>query len=201
MPLTETALKVAEIASEAAEAADIVDVTEISRRLVAERLNEISRGNDAEWFNSLKGAEVTARLRNINSWIGEINPNFDPFDIDSPYCNNCGCCALSIYSRLEGIGKICATDINIPRDPQMEAIIGKKFIPMTPEAIEQYMLDRGTGAHEIIGINRYSGPGHWFNVANIDGRVVAIDGQDGSIRGWPPEHYGDIAEWEISVRV
>lgn len=201
MPIAETALKVAEIASEAAETAEVVDVTEVSRRLVAIRLNDITRGNDAEWFNRLKGAEVTERLRDVNSWIGEINPNYDQFDVDSPYSNNCGGCTLSVYSRLEGAGKICATDINIPRDSQMEAIIGKKFITMTPEAIEQYMLDRGTGAHEIIGVNRYSGPGHWFNVANIDGRVVAIDGQDGSIWRWPPEHYGDIAEWEISVRV
>ena len=201
MPVTETALKVAEIASESAEAAKVLDAAEIAQRLVAKRLNDFAAGNDTVWFDSLKRAETIERLRNVHSWIGEINPNFDQFDVRSPYCRNCGGCTISVYSRLENVGQFRATDMNITYDEQMEAIIGKKFLEMTPEAIEQYMLDRGSGAHEIIGIERYSGPGHWFNVANIDGRIVAIDGQNGTICGWPPKKYGGVSKWEISVRL
>ena len=64
---------------------------------------------------------------------------------------------------------------------------------------ETLYLAQGDGAHAIIGIDRAEGPGHWFNAACIDGKVVAIDGQTGEIRDWPPD-YGDVVNWEMSVK-
>ena len=60
-------------------------------------------------------------------------------------------------------------------------------------------MAQGDGAHAIIGIDRAEGPGHWFNAACIDGKVVAIDGQSGEILDWPPD-YGDVVNWEMSVK-
>ena len=140
-----------------------------------------------------------APLENVNDWIGEINPNFDVFDTESPYSNNCGSCAYSVYQRLEGNPEACASAENIGYNSEMEALTGMEQVSMSPEEIEQRLLDQGAGSHAIIGIDRAEGMGHWFNAANIDGKVVAIDGQDGTITDWPPD-YGDVVNWEMSVK-
>lgn len=138
-------------------------------------------------------------IENLDGWLKDINPNFDAFDVDSPYCNNCGSCAYAVYQRLEGNSDICATAENIGYNSEMEALTGMEQVAMTPQEIEQRLLEQGAGSHAIIGIDRAEGPGHWFNAANIDGRVVAIDGQDGSITDWPPD-YGDVVNWEMSIK-
>ena len=51
----------------------------------------------------------TSDIQNISDWIGDINPNFDPFDVESPYSTNCGSCAYAVYQRLEGVDDACAT--------------------------------------------------------------------------------------------
>lgn len=57
----------------------------------------------------------------------------------------------------------------------------------------------GPGANAIIGIDRADGPGHWFN-AYFDGeKVVAVEGQSGEVRGWPPD-YGEVTNWDICVK-
>ena len=70
---------------------------------------------------------------------------------------------------------------------------------MSPDEIRDRLLAEGDGAHAIIGIDRAEGPGHWFNAACMDGKVVAIDGQTGEITDWPPD-YGDVVNWEMSIR-
>lgn len=154
----------------------------------------------SEFEDNIQGelAEI-APLENIDGWIKDVNPNFDEFDIDSPYCNNCGSCAYAVYQRLEGNPDICATAENIGYNNEMEALTGMEQVSMSPQEIEQRLIDEGNGAHAIIGIDRAEGAGHWFNAACIDGKVVAIDGQDGSVSGWPPD-YGDVVNWEMSVR-
>ena len=138
-------------------------------------------------------------IRDIDNWLGDINPNFDEFDTDSPYCNNCGSCAYAVWKRLEGNDDICASAENIGYNDEMEALTGMEQVSMSPDDIESGLLAQGDGAHAIIGIDRAEGPGHWFNAACIDGKVVAIDGQSGEIFDWPPD-YGDVVNWEMSVK-
>ena len=135
----------------------------------------------------------------VDNWIKDINPNFDPFDLDSAYDNNCGSCAFAVNKRLDGDTEIVASADNIGTVEEMNAATGMEQVPMTPEEIEKTLLEQGNGAHAIIGIDRADGPGHWFNAANIDGKVVTIDGQDGSISDWPPD-YGDVTNWDMSVK-
>ena len=137
-------------------------------------------------------------IEDVAKWVKEINPNYNPFDIESPYNVNCGACAYVVYQRLNGIDATCASAHNIPFDSDMEALIGKKLVSMSPQEIEKRLLDKGNGAHAIIGVDREFGPGHWFNAACIEGRVVAIDGQSGEVLGWPPD-YGNVVNWEMSV--
>ena len=138
-------------------------------------------------------------IENLDGWLKDINPNFDPFDVDSPYSNNCGSCAYAVYQRLEGNPDICATAEIIGYNSEMEALTGMEQVSMSPQEIEERLLEQGTGSHAIIGIDRAEGPGHWFNAANIDGKIVAIDGQDGSITDWPPD-YGNVVNWEMSIK-
>ena len=138
-------------------------------------------------------------MSDVKEWLGDINPNYDEFNLDSPYCNNCGSCAYAVYRRLEGDTDITASAENIPYNEEMEALTGMEQVSMSPEEIEKTLLAQGDGAHAIIGIDRAEGPGHWFNAACIDGKVVAIDGQTGEIRDWPPD-YGDVVNWEMSVK-
>lgn len=138
-------------------------------------------------------------ISDIDNWIGDINPNFDEFDLESPYSNNCGSCAYAVYQRLEGSTDSCASAENIGYNDEMKALTGMEQVSMSPEEIESRLLEQGEGAHAIIGIDRAEGAGHWFNAACIDGKVVAIDGQTGEINDWPPD-YGDVVNWEMSVK-
>ncbi len=140
----------------------------------------------------------TSDIQNISDWISDINPNFDPFDVESPYSTNCGSCAYAVFQRLEGVDDACATADNIDYNFQMDALTGMEQVSMSPEEIEATLLEAGNGSHAIIGIDRSEGPGHWFNAACIDGKVVAIDGQTGEISDWQPD-YGDVVNWEKSM--
>lgn len=135
----------------------------------------------------------------VSGWLSDINPNYDAFDPESPYCNNCGSCAYAVHQRLDGNPNICASVNNIGFNSEMEALTGMEQISMSPSEIEQRLLAEGDGAHAIIGIDRAQGAGHWFNAACLNGKVVAIDGQSGEIMDWPPD-YGDVVNWEMSIK-
>lgn len=143
--------------------------------------------------------DSASEVNELSEWLGDINPNFDPYDIESPYCNNCGSCAYAVYRRLEGDTEICATAENIGYNDEMTALTGMEQVSMSPEEIQNNLLEQGEGAHAIIGIDRAEGPGHWFNAICKDGKVYAIDGQTGEIADWPPD-YGDVVNWEMSVK-
>jgi hypothetical protein len=180
-------------------------VTEVSDNASFPIEDQSADGNAAENANPDLAGEISdseineiSPLENLEGWLDDINPNFDEFDIDSPYCNNCGSCAYAVNQRLEGNTDICATAENINYNSEMEALTGMQQVSMSPQEIEERLLSEGSGAHAIIGIDRAEGAGHWFNAANIDGKVVAIDGQDGAVHDWPPD-YGDVVNWEMSV--
>ena len=136
---------------------------------------------------------------NIQEWLGEINPNFDPFDADSEYSNNCGSCSFAVFQRLEGDNEIVATANNIDTPAEMNEITGMEQVSMSPEEIQEYLISQGSGSHGIVGIDRAEGPGHWFNAYYDGEKVVAIDGQTGETQPWPP-NYGNVTNWDISVK-
>ena len=133
------------------------------------------------------------------TWLKDINPNYAPHDLESPYNVNCGSCTYSVWNRLNGDAQMVASDKNIPYNYQMEQLTGMKQVSMSPSQIEANLLAQGPGSHAIIGIDRKEGDGHWFNAINHNGNVYAVDGQNGKIHTWPPD-YGDVINWEMSVR-
>lgn len=157
-------------------------------------------GQQINSYNDIGLNDATDNVTDVNEWLGDINPNYDEWDPDSPYSNNCGSCAYAVWNRLNGIdSEMCATAENIGYNSDMETLTGMEQVPMSPEDIENTLLAQGDGANAIIGIDRAEGFGHWFNAACIDGKVVAIDGQTGEINDWPPD-YGDVINWEMSIK-
>ena len=173
---------------------------DINNTEVVETPSETQEYQNEGFEETNESEDVNENIEDVSSWLNEINPNFDEFDVDSPYSNNCGSCAFAVYNRLEGTDTdICATAENIPTNEAMEAATGLEMQSSTPADIEKMLLDQGDGAHAIIGVDRAEGPGHWFNAAVIDGKVYAIDGQSGQLYDWPPD-YGDVVHWDVSVK-
>jgi hypothetical protein len=140
-----------------------------------------------------------AKVENIQEWLSDINPNYDPFDYTSPYDNNCGSCAFAVEQRLDGDTELVASAEDIGTPAEMNEMTGMEQTPMSPGEIQDYLISQGAGSHGIVGIDRAEGPGHWFNAYYDGEKVVAIDGQTGETQDWPPD-YGDVTNWDISIR-
>lgn len=166
-----------------------------------EELAEKVSSSQLDATNAVQEIDVTdvPKLEDVSDWINDINPNYDPFDWQSPYSNNCGSCAFAVEQRLDGNTDISATSENIGTIEEMNKITGMEQVAMSPDEIKDYLVSQGPGSHGIVGIDRVSGPGHWFNAYYDGEKVVAIDGQTGEINDWPPD-YGDVTNWDISVR-
>lgn len=137
-------------------------------------------------------------IDDVGGWLSDVNPKFDPWDVDSPYSSNCGSCALAVENRLNGNSDSVATDSTLSIE-EMEQQTGMEQVSMQPDEIEQYLISQGPGSHAIIGIDRSEGPGHWFNAYYDGEKVYALDGQTGTTEGWPPD-YGDVVNWDVSVK-
>ncbi len=141
--------------------------------------------------------EAQRRFREIKRWLDgkEINPNYNPFRF-TPYSVNCGSCAFALWSRITGKNpEAVASAKNIaPHDRDMERLTQLKVRYMSPKDIETILRARGPGSHLIVGINRTTGSGHWFN-AFFDGKEVrTLDAQSGKVYEWPHD-YGRVSAW------
>ena len=133
-------------------------------------------------------------VQQIDSWVGKINPN----PHNDPRRNfNCGQCAAAVYRRINGDDNAVA-GLGTYSIHEMNTITGRTQTTMTPAQIEDYLRTQGAGAHVVVGVDRASGAGHWFN-AFYDGRqVYTIEGQGGYRDGWPPD-YGNVVHWDVSI--
>lgn len=133
-------------------------------------------------------------IESVMSWITSINPN--PRN-DPRRSVNCGQCAAAVYKRLSGEGDVVA-GLGTYSIEEMNSITGRTQTSMTPEQIERHLVSQGAGAHAVVGVDRASGAGHWFNAYYDGHRVCTIDGQGGLVEGWPPD-YGNVVHWDVSV--
>ena len=159
-----------------------------------ERMNKLA--SEVIEKKGIHSSEVKAReskkLKEIRSWIKDVNPNYNPF---TPYGSNCGTCAWVVHNRIRGAKDIVAGRINIaPQDADMEELTGLRCKYMSPKDIEAILRSRGPNSELIVGINRNDGAGHWFNVFYDGKDFYTIDGQCGKVMEWPHD-YGDISAW------
>ena len=148
--------------------------------------------------NSKNEQSSTNTISSIAGWVKSINPNYSKFIPNST--SNCGSCAFAVEKRLNGESSAQASIIDseiapLKTDGGMETATGKKCVYMPVTQIEEKLRSMGTGSHLIVGINRTGGRvGHWFNVFYDGKKIYTIDGQSGSIFGFPHD-YGHISEW------
>lgn len=133
-------------------------------------------------------------IEGVQEWIGKINPN--PYR-DPRRTVNCGKCAAAVYQRLNGDSSAVA-GLGTYSIEEMNALTGRTQMSMTPGEIERYLIGQGPGAHVVVGVDRASGAGHWFNAYYDGHRVYTIEGQGGTVGGWPPD-YGNVVHWDVSV--
>ncbi len=158
---------------------------------------EDRRDSDIPYADELD-PESLRKMEDLKANLKEINPNFDPYDYESPYNSNCGSCAKNVDRMLDGKG-LEPADARTLSISEMNEATGKQQVEMSPDEIADYLRSQGPDSHAVVGIDRADGPGHWFNAYTPDGEhVYCVDGQSGEITGWPPD-YGNVTNWDVSV--
>lgn len=146
-----------------------------------------------------EGSNSTERTTaEIDTALAEINPNFDPFDPANGYATNCGNTSAILNDFLNG-NPTSEAPTGTLGVPEMEARTGNPQTRMSPEQIADSLREMGAGSHCVVGIDRSTGDGHWFN-AYFDGDTVwSIDAQTGTRSAWPPNE-PNATNWDASIR-
>ncbi|WP_157428809.1 toxin glutamine deamidase domain-containing protein [Agromyces salentinus] len=141
---------------------------------------------------------TTRSVEEIDAALQSINPNFDPSDPANGYATNCGNTSSNLNDFLNGSSSVEASTGTLDV-AQMEARTGNPQTPMTPDQIASTLTAMGPGSHCVVGIDRSTGDGHWFN-AYFDGDTVwALDAQTGTRTPWPPVE-PDATNWDASIQ-
>ena len=150
-------------------------------------------------LDTAAGNRSERTLEEIDQALTAINPNFDWSDPDNGYATNCGHTSSNLNDFLNGQAVSEAPGGTTLDTPQMEARTGNPQTPMTPEQIEATLRAIGPGSHCVVGVDRSTGFGHWFN-AYFDGdQVWVLDAQPGGTRSpWPP-HEPLATIWDASI--
>jgi hypothetical protein len=130
------------------------------------------------------------------AWINDINPGNGH--------NNCGECARAVQATWSGDPSVAATLIDRTKRGEPNACMpewaGQESEPATMQQVNDRLTELGPGSSAIVGFDKYSGSGHWFNAINDGGVIKAVDGQSGDIEPWPPTLDGlGFAEFEMEV--
>jgi hypothetical protein len=130
-------------------------------------------------------ATTEATVPEIESWLGDINPNYG----QPGYDVNCGHVFDAVNSGLEGNPVEAQSGVEGSWE-DIEAKYGSQFNWNSSfQSIEQQISAAGDGARGGVGVYGDTGAGippHIFNVVNEDGVVTFIEGQvgpDGQVGG------------------
>ncbi|WP_234353780.1 toxin glutamine deamidase domain-containing protein [Gordonia iterans] len=146
------------------------------------------------------GAVPTSGLdmEQIDGALAAINPNFDPYSFDDAFRTNCGHTSSILFDTLNGAPVRAAPGGTTLTTPQMEAATSLPQTPATPAQVEASLRAAGAGSHCVVGVDRSTGDGHWFN-AYYDGQDVwVLDAQTGVRSPWPPDE-PDAVVWDASL--
>ncbi|WP_373460747.1 glycohydrolase toxin TNT-related protein [Agromyces ramosus] len=136
-------------------------------------------------------------LQQILDALKAINPNFDPLNPKSEYNNNCGNTSSILNDVLNG-SPVTEAPTGTLSTPQMEARTGLPQTAMTPQQVIDSLVAQGAGSHCVVGVDRSTGAGHWFN-AYFDGTTVwTLDAQNGTMTPFPP-HEPNATNWDASI--
>ncbi|MBT1187915.1 RHS repeat protein [Streptomyces sp. CJ_13] len=103
---------------------------------------------------------------------------------------NCGLCAKAGDDLMAGRNPNSVPGADHPMTrPEVSALTGRPFVQkggLNPVVAD--VLSWGPGARGIVGAWPQKGMGHYFNVANIDGKVVFFDFQQGRANPADPRY-------------
>ena len=133
----------------------------------------------------------------IRQALAEINPNFDPHNPANGYATNCGNTSAILNDFLNG-NPTSEAPTGTLDVPEMEARTGLPQTPMTPQQIADSLTAMGPGSHCVVGIDRSSGDGHWFNAFFDGDQVWTLDAQTGDMSPWPPNE-PTATNWDASI--
>ncbi|WP_241249127.1 DNA/RNA non-specific endonuclease [Agrococcus sp. KRD186] len=158
--------------------------------------NQDGQDNSTKDDDSTSAPKSELTLAEIDDALAKINPKYDMNDPLSPYGVNCGNTSSNLFDALNGkpVAEAGTGTLSIP---EMEARTGLPQTALTPTQIADSLRDMGAGSHVVVGIDRASGDGHWFN-AFFDGTDVwALDAQTGTRSPWPPDM--GAVHWDVSI--
>ncbi|MCL9795255.1 toxin glutamine deamidase domain-containing protein [Frankia sp. AgKG'84/4] len=130
-------------------------------------------------------------FRNPRDWVADINPDRRTPGRD----NNCGECTRATELSWRGFPAVSAA-YGIPNSPgetddRMEEWSRTNLEPRSFDQVAARLTDDGHGASALVAVSwRGQGGGHWFNMVNYNGEILAVDSQRGRVEEWPPSRRG-----------
>ena len=130
--------------------------------------------------------ESVTEPRELAAWLPDTNP-----DKAGPgRWNNCGECARAVAATWHGrtVTAAALADDSAGGEPvaRMAEWAGQRPVAVSMTQVKDRLDELGPGSVAVVGFDRPSGGGHWFNAVNDDGTVTAVDGQSGLRETWPP---------------
>jgi CubicO group peptidase (beta-lactamase class C family) len=126
------------------------------------------------------------RAEALDEWLMATNPDKS----GAGRWNNCGECARAVAKTWfgEAVTAAALADDEAAGEPTrlMSDWAGQAPAQASMTEISRRLESLGAGSLAIVGFDRSSGAGHWFNAVNRDGTVLAVDGQVGRFGEWPP---------------
>lgn len=152
----------------------------------------VHRRGENEWVPG-SGEAIPAVLAQIEAkaspefWARFINiPGPDAPGRD----NNCVDCARAVESTWRGRPASSAAMVDANADGTSADRItdwsGGELSRASYADVERTLLELGDGASAIVVSSWHRGGGHAFNAVNDGGVVKFVDGQNGTVSGWPP---------------
>jgi hypothetical protein len=127
----------------------------------------------------------------LGEWLTDTNPDMAN---NRGRQNNCGECARAVARTWFGdaVTPAALADAGAHGEPtgRMPEWAGRTPVPASMAEIGRRLERLGAGSLAIVGFDRYNRSGHWFNAVNLDGAVLAVDGQSGKFGTWPPTSLG-----------
>ncbi|MFI9360734.1 putative T7SS-secreted protein [Kitasatospora sp. NPDC053057] len=137
---------------------------------------------------SLSPEQAQALIDSEFPWLKDMNK--PRWDSEQPgYGVNCTNNVVTVDKRLDGLDLYTAPHPIGRTELETEELFKKELGNPTAsfqevrgyDVISEDMSARGPGSRGVVQIGREGGSGHVFNVVNIDGRVIYIDGQTGRL--------------------
>ena len=166
------------------------------------------REGEPEWVPG-SGDTVPAALAAVvaqdspEGWAGLIN---GPGSSAPGRNNNCVDCSRAVESTFRGapVSSAAMADTNAggTSPARITSWAGGQLMSTNYAGIDAKLRELGEGSSAIVVSSWRRGGGHAFNAINDGGVVKFVDGQSGTVSGWPPISWNESitsASWAVFI--